>query len=156
MSRKKHPTEVGHFSQKCIGGVSPSGEAEHPESNRNPRRDPVHLPLMVCSTHCTAVTVLLSQTWDIRFNDFTANVIVVTQPTPYYSGNHKFLTLPLPKYRTYHLIPANQPPSYDTRQPNNKRRIVHIRVSRLLSPTGSIVRITHIFANCANLLDTGL
>ncbi|WP_417120597.1 hypothetical protein [Phocaeicola sp.] len=39
----------------------------HPESNRNPGRDPAHLPLMVCSTHCTAVTVLLSQTWDMQF-----------------------------------------------------------------------------------------
>ena len=137
-------------------GFAYPAKRTHPESNRNPGRDPVHLPLMICSTHCTAVTVLLSQTWDMRFNDFTANVIVVTQPTPYYSGNHKFLTLPLPKYRTYHLIPANQPPSYDTRQPNNKRRIVNIRVSRLLSPTGSMIIISLIFANCANLSDTSL
>lgn len=34
------------------------GEVEHPESNRNPRRDLVHLPLMVCSTNLTARTTL--------------------------------------------------------------------------------------------------
>ena len=64
------PFTQKHPASNCQPGVSvflPSGEAEHPESNRNPGRDPVHLPLMVCSTHCTAVTVLLSQTWDLRF-----------------------------------------------------------------------------------------
>lgn len=45
------------------------------------------------------------------------------------------------RYRLSH----NQPPSYDTRQPNNKRRTVNIQRSRLLSPTGFIVIITYYF-----------
>ena len=71
---------------------------------------------------CTAVAVLLSQIWDIRFNDFTANVVAVTQPTPYCSGDHQFPASPTPKYRTYHMIPANQPRSCDAPQPFKGRK----------------------------------
>lgn len=119
----------------------------HPESNRNPGRDPAHLPLMVCSTHCTAVTVLLSRTRDMRF---CLGHRQPDRPPPDRAGLDLslltvfglFVCLALTwRYRLSH----NQPPSYDTRQPNNKRRTVNIQRSRLLSPTGFIVIITYYF-----------
>lgn len=83
----------------------------------------------------------------------TSGEVVVNQ-LPQRSGSHTvklykgvtvfglFVCLALTwRYRLSH----NQPPSYDTRQPNNKRRTVNIQRSRLLSPTGFIVIITYYF-----------
>lgn len=80
------------------------------------------LYMLVPSMSCTSGEVVVNQLPQ-QSGSHTHKIykdIAVTQPTPYCSGNHKFLSLPLPKYRTYHMIPANQPRSCDTPQPDNK------------------------------------